>query len=109
MNCGWGRFQCRPGEGRDPYAAAPVVFRTLFDGLASTIDDRGYGSRLKAGTTWMDSRPHHASMHGRLRPLRCSGFGTDLSPDMIQCLVSAGSMTSSISSTEAIETALPLA
>ena len=55
------------------------------------------------------SRPYHASMHGRLRWLRGSGFGTDRRPDMIQRRVSAGSMTSSISSTEAIETALPLA
>ena len=48
-------------------------------------------------------------MHGRLRLSRGSGFGTERMPDMIQCRVSAGSMTSSISSTDAIETALPLA
>jgi hypothetical protein len=48
-------------------------------------------------------------MHGRLRWLRGSGFGTDRRPAMIQWRVSAGSMTSSISRTEAIEVALPLA
>jgi hypothetical protein len=32
-------------------------------------------------------------MHGRFRPLRASGFGTERRPDMIQCLVSAGSIT----------------
>ena len=52
---------------------------------------------------------HHASMHGRFFVARASGFGTERKPDMIQCRVSAGSITSSISSTEAIETALPLA
>src|SRR5258708_23879412 len=47
-----------------------------------------------AGTTALISVAHHASMHGRLRPLRGSGFGTERKPDMIQCLVSAGSVTS---------------
>ena len=52
---------------------------------------------------------YHASMHGRFFVVRASGFGTDRKPAMIHCRVSAGSITSSISSTEAIETALPLA
>ena len=91
------------------HSAAAPCFSQLFDGLAATIDAGVTGFRLKAGTTWRDLRSHHASMHGRLRPLRGSGFGTDRSPAMIQCRVSAGSITSSISSTEAIEAALPLA
>ena len=41
-------------------------------------------------------------MQGRLRPVRASCFGTERRPDMIQRRVSAGSITSSISSTEAI-------
>jgi hypothetical protein len=54
--------------------------------------------------------PHHqASIHGRLRPFRGGVGGIDRKPAMIQCRVSEGSITSSISSTEAIETALPLA
>ena len=54
-------------------------------------------------------RPHHVSMHGRFFPFLDSGFGTERSPAMIQRRVSAGSMTLSISNTEAMETALPLA
>ena len=54
-------------------------------------------------------RHHHASIHGRLRPVRGGIAGIDRNPAMIQCRVSEGSITSSISSTEAIETALPLA
>ena len=52
---------------------------------------------------------HHVSMHGRFFSVRKGGFGTERSPAMIQRRVSAGSMTLSISNTEAIETALPLA
>ena len=48
-------------------------------------------------------------MHGRFLVVRASGFGTERKPAMIHCRVSAGSITSSISSTEAIETAFPLA
>src|SRR5450759_4334546 len=55
------------------------------------------------------SSSYQASMQGRLRCVRGSGFGTDRRPAMIQWRVSAGSITSSISSTEAIEVALPLA
>src|SRR5438093_794620 len=57
----------------------------------------------------MTKQNYHASMHGRFLVVRASGFGTERSPAMIHCRVSAGSITSSISSTEAIETALPLA
>jgi hypothetical protein len=54
-------------------------------------------------------RPHHVSMHGRFLPVLAGGFGTDRRPAMIQRRVSEGSMTLSISNTDAIETALPLA
>lgn len=52
---------------------------------------------------------YHASMQGRLRCWRGAGVGIDRRPAMIQFRVSAGSMTSSISSTDAIDVALPLA
>src|SRR6266849_9586862 len=48
------------------------------------------------------STSYQASMQGRLRWLRGSGFGTDRRPAMIQRRVSAGSITSSISMTDAI-------
>jgi hypothetical protein len=48
-------------------------------------------------------------MHGRFFPVRAGGFGTERRPAMIHRRVSEGSMTLSISNTEAIETALPLA
>src|SRR4051794_18441759 len=54
-------------------------------------------------------RPHHVSIQGRFFPVRAGGFGTERRPAKIQRRVSAGSMTLSISNTEAIETALPLA
>ena len=71
--------------------------------------DSGFALRAPRNDEAYDGGVHHASMHGRFLAVRGSGFGTERRPDMIQCLVSAGSMTSSISSTEAIETALPLA
>jgi hypothetical protein len=70
----------------------------------SDMRDRSPGSLRSPGL-----RHYHASIHGRFFVVRASGFGTERRPDMIQCRVSAGSITSSISSTEAIETALPLA
>jgi len=48
-------------------------------------------------------------MQGRFFSVLAGGFGTDRSPAMIQRRVSAGSMTLSISNTDAIETAFPLA
>jgi hypothetical protein len=48
-------------------------------------------------------------MQGRLRPVRGGAGGIDRNPATIQCRVSAGSITSSIWSTEAIETTLQLA
>jgi hypothetical protein len=63
-------------------------------------------SRLSQARTMQN---YHASMHGRFFVARASGFGTERKPAVIHCRVSAGSITSSISSTEAIETALPLA
>src|SRR6266702_1183295 len=53
--------------------------------------------------------PHHVSMQGRFFPALAAGFGTERRPAMIHRRVSAGSMTLSISNTDAIETALPLA
>jgi hypothetical protein len=50
---------------------------------------------------------YQASTQGRLRCVRGEAFGTERSPAMIQRRVSAGSITSSISSTDAIEVALP--
>jgi hypothetical protein len=43
-----------------------------------------------------------------LRPSRDSGFGAERKPLMIQCLVSIGSITWSISSTEAMLMAFPV-
>jgi Helix-turn-helix domain len=53
--------------------------------------------------------PHHASMQGLFFSVLAGGFGAERRPAMIHRRVSAGSMTLSISKTEAIETALPFA
>jgi hypothetical protein len=41
--------RCRPGEGRDPYAAADIVLSSMVAGFRSTTADRGYGSRPSPG------------------------------------------------------------
>lgn len=50
---------------------------------------------------------HHVSMQGRFLPVRGGGGGQALSPSTIQRRVSAGSITSSISNSEAVLIALP--
>jgi hypothetical protein len=52
-------------------------------------------------------RTYHVSTQGRFLPEWRGGVGADLRPLVIQCRVSTGSMTWSISSTEAILIALP--
>src|SRR3979490_920349 len=54
------------------------------------------GARRKARAFSPAKQSHHASMQGRLRYVRSSGFGTERRPDMIQWRVAAGSITSSI-------------
>jgi hypothetical protein len=51
---------------------------------------------------------HQVSTQGRLRPARPGGCGAERRPRMIQARVSIGSMTWSISSTEAMLIAFPV-
>ena len=53
-----------------------------------------------------DQLPYQASTQGRFFP-SCETFGTERRPAITQRRVSAGSITSSISNTEAMEVALP--
>jgi sigma-54 dependent transcriptional regulator, acetoin dehydrogenase operon transcriptional activator AcoR len=60
----------------------------------------------RSATSTGPTTDHHGSMHGRLR-LRRSGTDTEVSPAAIQRRVSAGSITSSISTYDAALIALP--
>ena len=42
-------FSRRPGERRDPYAAAEIVFPEVVDDLPLTTNIRGYGSLRSQG------------------------------------------------------------
>jgi hypothetical protein len=71
--------------------------------VAPSADEHLIRCSTRSGATL----PHHVSTQGRLRAVRGGGFGTERSPATIQRRVSAGSITSSISNTDAIEIAFP--
>ena len=77
--------------------------------LLCKVWHHGRGCQSGTGTQLLLHCAHHVSMQGRFFFVLAGGLGTERTPAMIQRRVSAGSMTLSISNTEAIETALPLA
>ena len=59
---------CRPGERRDPYAAAGIIYREVA-GFPSTITPCGYGSRRSPGRhrSWLNSGNYSAGASARHR------------------------------------------
>lgn len=96
-------------------ALAPAA-NTARSARTTAVPGGGHGARTDAGAACAGNKRtidrlrrdgHHVSMHGRFLPLRGGGGGQARSPSTIQRRVSAGSITSSISNSEAVLIALP--
>ena len=84
-------------------SAKKALIRALFLPVCHVMTSISEGSSQPRAETFT----YQVSINGRFLPSRGTGFGVDLKPAMIQCRVSLGSMTSSISKAVAKLTALP--